>query len=596
MTLNRLLACLGFLVCLGSPGMAFEPDKDVLVIFKKGAVQLTVPKGVHLKKSFTAVTLASKPGRIQAGPLPKADAKDELDEDVYHDTIAIPVTGEGLTGVVSLEVQYQPCTEGTGGTCFPPTTRLLKVKATEISALALSASKPSVAPAATAKGSVTPTSVDSIPSTETTPVTPLATAPVTTPSERATASAATTSTRQGLMALLALAFLAGLGASLTPCVYPMIPITMAIIGTKGSGKARGFLLSLSLVLGMAVTYTALGVFAAMSGATFGSFAQKPAFLIPVSILFALFALSLFGLFEIDLPQGLKARLQGDGPRKGFGGAFVMGLVLGPLAAPCVGPIVASILVGIAQQGQVFLGGLQLFVFALGMGVLFMAVGTFSSALPRSGDWLTRLKYLMGVVVLGFAAWNVRLLAPEWLNAAMWMTVLLIAAVVLGAFRSAEELGSGLQKALGLLLLAIGIMLGVRAVETGLDVQLLPKGGVEVKAEAGASSVWIENDIEAAQKKAKAENRLLLIDTYTSWCAQCKELDHKTWPDVQVTAWIKKNAIAVRVDCEKGRPNLQKALDIKSYPTIILRDAEGRELRRQFGFQPADKLLTWLKGF
>lgn len=591
MTLIRFLACLGILSCFAMPMEAFEPEKDVRIAFKKGVVVITVPAGAHLKKSFTDVTLASKPGRLKAGPLPKADAKDELDEDIYHGSIAIPLAGQGLAGEVSLDVQYQPCTEGAGGTCFPPTTQSLKVNASDIPPLVEAKDKAASEPAP--KDGTPSKPMDSVPEAARVAETVSVAAPVAA-LVVAPGNADGHSTQQGLAALLAVAFLAGLGASLTPCVYPMIPITMAIIGTKGGGKIRGFLLSLSLVLGMAVTYTALGIIAALSGATFGSFAQKPAFLIPVSILFALFALSLFGLFEIDLPQGLKARLQGGTPRKGFGGALVMGLVLGPLAAPCVGPIVASILVGIAKQGQVFAGGLQLFVFALGMGVLFMAVGTFSSALPRSGEWLIRLKSLMGVVVLGFAAWNIRLLAPEWLNAAMWMAVLLVAAVVLGAFRNAEELGAGLQKALGLSLLTVGLLLGVKAVESGLEVSLLPKADAGAKAEAGAPSVWIENDLEAAQRKAKAEGKLLLIDTYTSWCAQCKELDHKTWPDPQIAAWIKEKAVAVRVDCEKGRPDLQKGLDIKSYPTIILRDAEGHELRRQFGFQPANELLSWLK--
>jgi thiol:disulfide interchange protein DsbD len=587
MTLTRLFACLGILGSLASSAAAFEPDRDVHVAFKKGAVLLTVPPGAHLKKSFTEVTLASTPGRLKVGPLPKADAKDELDEDIYHGTIAIPVAGSGLSGEVSLEVQYQPCTEGTGGVCFPPTIRTLKVKATEIPVLTqMAPPKVAPSPAASPKDRALSKPVGPEPAP--------AVATIALPAMSAATVPSVPAHKQGLLLGLLLVFLAGMGASLTPCVYPMIPITMAIIGTKGSGQARGFLLSLSLVLGMAVTYSLLGVVAAMSGATFGSFAQKPAFLIPVSLLFAVFALSLFGVFEIDLPSGLKAKLQGDGPRKGFGGAFIMGLVLGPLAAPCVGPIVASILVGIAQQGQVVLGGLQLFVFSLGMGVLFMAVGTFSSALPRSGDWLTQLKHLMGVVVLGFAAWNVRLLAPEWLNAALWMVVLLVAAVVLGAFKSADDLGRGLQKGVALVLLAVGVLLGVKAVEGGLDIQLLPRGSSLAKAEVSAS-VWIENDLEGAQKKAKAEGKLLLVDTYTSWCAQCKELDQKTWSNPQVTAWIQAHAIAVRVECEKGRPDLQKTLDIKSYPTVILRGSEGRELRRTFGFIEVEAMLAWLKG-
>lgn len=567
---------------------SFDPEKSVSVTFNKGVVTVTSPPGTHLKQSFMSVELQSKGGKLVVGALTPPNAKDELGDAIWHGPVKIPLSGEGLKDPVVLGVTYQACTEGEGGVCYPPTTQTLTVKAAEI-------------PAAKAEAKLTVTKAQPV-KTEaasrveaTAPASPEPFKPTMAAIQQASPAATPPKpVSEGVLALLIIAFLAGLGASLTPCVYPMIPITMAIIGTKGGGKLRGFLLSLSLVLGMAVTYTALGVFAAMSGATFGSFAQKPAFLIPVSILFALFALSLFGLYEIDLPQSVKAKLQGDSPRKGFGGAFVMGLVLGPLAAPCVGPIVASILVGIAQQGQVFLGGLQLFVFALGMGVLFLLVGTFSAGLPRSGDWLTKLKYLMGVIVLGFAAWNIRLLAPEWLNAAMWMVVLLVAAVVLGAFKSAEELGASLQKALGLVLLTIGILLGVRAVEAGLDVQLLPKAGVTAKAEAGPQ-LWIENDLEAAQAKAKAERKLVLIDTYTSWCAQCKELDHKTWPNPQVAAWIQQNAIAVRVECEKARPDLQTALDIKSYPTVILQDAEGKELRRTFGFRNPEAMLAWLKG-
>ncbi len=435
---------------------SFDPEKSVSVKFTKGVVTVTSPPGTHLKQSFMSVELQSKGGKLVVGALTPPNAKDELGDAIWHGPVKIPVSGEGLKDPVVLGVTYQACTEGEGGVCYPPTTQTLTVKAAEI-------------PVARAESKLAATKAEPVKPEAASPVEAKAPAPE--PPKPAMGETLVASppkpVSEGVLALLIIAFLAGLGASLTPCVYPMIPITMAIIGAKGGGKLRGFLLSLSLVLGMAVTYTALGVFAALSGATFGSFAQRPAFLIPVSILFALFALSLFGLYEIDLPQSLKAKLQGDSPRKGFGGAFIMGLVLGPLAAPCVGPIVASILVGIAQQGQVFLGGLQLFVFALGMGVLFLLVGTFSAGLPRSGDWLTKLKYLMGVIVLGFAAWNIRLLAPEWLNAGMWMVVLLVAAVVLGAFKSAEELGAGLQKALGLVMLAVGLLLGVKAVEAGL---------------------------------------------------------------------------------------------------------------------------------
>jgi thiol:disulfide interchange protein DsbD len=406
-------------------------------------------------------------------------------------------------------------------------------------------------------------------------------------------SAAHAPAPRGLFWLFLGAFGFGLAASLTPCVYPMIAITMAIIGAKGGGKARGLALSAALVAGMAVTYTALGVLAAVTGAAFGAFAQSPGFLIPVSILFALFALSLFGGFEIRLPEALQSRLQGSGARRGLAGAFAMGLVLGPLSAPCVGPFIGTALVAIAQDGRVLLGAGLLFTFALGMGVLFMAVGVFSAALPRSGAWLERLKQFMGLVVLGFAVWNVRLVVPGWLNFALWALTLLLAAPVLGAFRPAETLASGLGKGLGFLALALGLLLGLRGVEAGLDLRLLPGGGQPQEPARGLQG-WMEQDLEAALVQAKATGKPVLVDTYADWCAQCKELDETTWPDPQVAAWIRDHAVAVRIDTYKIRKDLASRLGILSYPTVLLLDGDGKEKRRLLGFQKPAEMLKFLK--
>ncbi len=580
--LLSLLAATGAWAQKADP--SFDPVKSVSLGFQNGAVVLSAPPGAHLKAAFMTVEKKGGPGTLKMGKLPPGDAKDEIGDDVWHGTVRIPVSGEGLSGAVALEVTYQPCTEGEGGVCYPPTTRTLSVKATDIPA-EKGAGKPAVSPAGQAK-------------TESKAEAPVASGtaelPMAAPAAAPPAPAPVPAPESGLLWSFLLMFLAGLGASLTPCVYPMIPITMAIIGAKGGGKAKGFVLSLALVLGMAVTYTALGVVAAKSGAAFGAFAQKPSFLIPVSVIFAVFALSLFGAFEIRLPAGLAAKLQGDGSRSGLGGAFVMGLVLGPLSAPCVGPIVGSVLVGIAQHGQVWLGASQLFVFSLGMGVLFLAVGTFSAGLPRSGDWLTRLKQGMGLVVLGFAAWNVRLLVPDWANAAMWSGVLLVGAGVFGVFEAVEGLVPSLRRAVGLLFLVLGLLLGVKAVEAGLDVHLLPQGGT-VAAPAPAAGSWLENDYEGALAKAKAEQKLVLVDTYAQWCAQCKELDEKTWPDPAVQAWIRQHAVAVRIDTDKVRPDLATKLKIQSYPTVLLLDAEGREVRRSLGFQRPPAMLAWLEG-
>ena len=436
----RLLSPIFLSLCLALPALAqradptFSPTKDISLAFEKGAVVLNVPDGAHLKASFMAIEKKAGPGTLKVGKLPPTDAKDELGDGIWHGTVKVPVSGSGLSGTVTLQVTYQPCTEGIGGVCYPPTTRALEVKAGEIPAVDSAKKLPNLQVEKKAEALKVELVVTA--------------APVAAASAPVVSSPA--APRSSLPWALLLVFLAGMAASLTPCVYPMIPITMAIVGAKGGGKARGFALSAVLVLGMAVTYTTLGVLAAKSGGAFGAFAQRPGFLIPVSILFAAFALSLFGAFEIALPSGLAMRLQGDGSRKGYGGAFLMGLVLGPLSAPCVGPVIGAVLVGIAQQGDVLLGGLQLFVFALGMGVLFMVVGTFSAGLPRSGEWLTRFKHVMGLVVLGFAAWNVRLVVPEWLNYGMWTLVLLVGAAVFGAFEAATGLVAQLRRGAAIL--------------------------------------------------------------------------------------------------------------------------------------------------
>jgi thiol:disulfide interchange protein DsbD len=459
--------------------------------------------------------------------------------------VAIPVHGTGLPPALELIVTYQPCTEGEGGICYPPRTRTLRVRAADLAA-------PPPAP------------------------------------------------RHLGWTFLGL-FGFGLLAAFTPCVYPMIPITLAIVGARGGGMAKGFTRSLALVAGMAVTYSVLGVVAARLGASASAWAQSPRFLVPVSALFGLFALSLFGAFEFRLPQGLQQRLQGSGPRQGHLGAFAMGLVLGPISAPCVGPAIGAVLVAIAQEGRVLLGAAELAVFALGMGVLFLAVGTFSAALPRSGPWLVRLKQGMGVLVLGFAVWNVRLLMPVWTGFALWSLTLLLAAAVLGAFRPAEDLPSGFARGLGLLALALALLLGVRAAEGGLDLVLLPAGAraqpgpAVLSAPSAQAGPWLEQDLEGALAQAKATGRPVLVDVYAEWCADCKELDRKTWPDPEVAAWIQAHAVPVRVDTDRRRRDLLPRLGILSYPTVLLLDGDGKELRRILGFQKPPEMMRFLKG-
>ncbi|HET8902077.1 MAG TPA: protein-disulfide reductase DsbD [Holophagaceae bacterium] len=573
--LRRLL-----LLVLALPALAqgsFDPVASVKVGFDKGTVVVAVPEGAHLKAQFMKVEKKEGPGTLTLGTLTPTNAQDELGDPIWHGTVRIPVKGEGLVGTVKLSVTYQPCTEGTGGVCYPPTTRELSVPASAIPSDRPAAKEaPKSAPVEASKG------MEAV----------LAATPVALVTAAATPAVPPAPASRGLLWLLIAAFGWGVLASLTPCVLPMIPITMAIIGAKGGGKLKGLMLSLTLVLGMAVTYTILGVVAAKTGAAFGAAAQKPAFLVPVAILFALLALSLFGAFELSLPSSLQTKLQ-SGAKKGFGGAFVMGLILGPISAPCVGPFIGAQLLDIAQRGEVVVGALTLFVFALGMGVLFVVGGTASAALPRSGDWLTRLKQLMGLVILGFAAWTLRYIVPGWLNWTMWSLVALIAAPVLGAFETTADLKGGLRKGLGILALACGVLLGLRGLEAGFGVKLLPSGGAAVANEQ--ESLWMSQDLEGALAKAKAEHRVVVVDIYAEWCASCHELDEKTWVDPQVKGWLQANAIPVRIDTDAVRKDLATQLKIGSYPTVLILDASGQEQKRILGFQPPAEMLAWLKG-
>ena len=215
---------------------------------------------------------------------------------------------------------------------------------------------------------------------------------------------------KGLWATLGLVFVAGFLSSLTPCVYPLIPITIGVFGARGARtRWEGFGLSAVYVLGIALTYSGLGVSAAWFGSVFGGAMQHPAMMWGLGALFVALGLGSLGVYQVRLPGDLQTRLSQMGGA-GWLGSFLMGLVAGVIAAPCVGPIVAGILVVVAKEQSVWLGGGMLFVFALGMGVLFLALGTFSSLLdrlPRSGRWMEGVKTMFGVVFFALALYYIR---------------------------------------------------------------------------------------------------------------------------------------------------------------------------------------------
>lgn len=231
----------------------------------------------------------------------------------------------------------------------------------------------------------------------------------------------------GLLAALLLVFLAGILSSLTPCVYPLIPITVGIFGARqADSRGKAFALSFVYVLGIAVTYSVLGVAAASLGTVFGGAMQSPWVLGAIAALFVALGLSSLGLFEFRLPGNLQTKLSQAGSA-GWAGAFLMGLVAGIIAAPCVGPIVAGILLYVAQQQDPVLGWILLMTFAFGMGQLFLVLGTFSSLLnklPNAGSWMEGVKTVFGVIFLAMAFYYLQFLVPQIGHAAeaLWLLV------------------------------------------------------------------------------------------------------------------------------------------------------------------------------
>src|SRR5215467_12551293 len=242
----------------------------------------------------------------------------------------------------------------------------------------------------------------------------------------------------------AVVFLGGLFTALTPCVYPLIPITVGVFGArKASGRGKSILLTSSYVLGMAAVFAALGVLAARTGQAFGSILGDPRFAIGLAIFLAILASSMFGAFELTLPSGLTQRLNAVGGA-GLAGAFLMGAVSGFLAAPCTGPVLAGLLAFVAKSQSIALGAALLFVYALGIGVPFVLIGVFALRLPKGGAWMEWVKSVLGVALLALAANYVKDAIPSVREAVA---------------RIAQELGRAPGTWIAAALAALGVLLG-----------------------------------------------------------------------------------------------------------------------------------------
>ncbi|MBM3321399.1 MAG: protein-disulfide reductase DsbD [Candidatus Eisenbacteria bacterium] len=384
---------------------------------------------------------------------------------------------------------------------------------------------------------------------------------------------------RGLFFTYVAVFFAGILLSFTPCVFPMIPITLSIIGARGEkGALRNFLLSLIYVLGMALTYATLGLVAATTGAMFGSILQNPWFVGGIVLLFVLLALSMFGVFELQVPSSVAVRLQRVGGGGGWIGIFLMGIVAGLVASPCVGPVLVGLLVYIAQTGSALLGFTLLFTLAMGIGVLFLAIGTFSGligTLPGAGDWMDSVKRVFGFLLLGVAIYFAAPLLPKRLVLSLAGALLTVAAVFFGLLEAMPPGAPAARRIARTFVLVLGAF-GVVLLVATLLLPFLPLPGATGIAPQAEEIAWIpDHDLGIAE--AAREGNPAVIDFTADWCAACRELEHKTYTDPAVIRESRRFTM-ILVDCTRSTEKIRALLaeyGVRGLPTIVFIDSSGR---------------------
>jgi len=521
---------------------------------------------------------------IQAFELPRG--KEKHDEnfglmEVFYDEIEVnlPLQRDNTKATeIQLQVKYQGCAEA--GFCYPPMKQLLTLSL----------------PEATSPAPISEISNSSFVSEQDKYANKLA---------------------QDSLFLSMLSFFGlGLLLTFTPCVLPMIPILSSIIAGQGSTITthRAFSLSLTYVLAMAVTYTMAGVIAALFGSNLQAAFQNPWVLGSFSAVFVVLALSMFGFYELQMPQAIQNKLT-NLSNKQRGGSYVGVAIMGLLSALIVGPCIAAPLAGaliyIGQTGDAVLGAAALFSLSMGMGAPLLLIGTSAGKLiPKAGPWMNTIKAIFGVMLIAVAIWMLERIIPTAVGMALWGILLMVCAVYLGAFERLQPEASGWRKfwkGVGIVILVYGGMLLIGAASGNKD-PLQPLVSTCVGAECNTAvnqqhalafkQIKGLDGLQQELKLASAQNRAVMLDFYADWCISCVEMEKKTFSDTGVQTALN-NTILLQADVTLNDEQDKKLLEtfgLFGPPSILFFDKSGQEQSqfRLMGFLGPDDFETHIK--
>ena len=560
------------------PAVAFKPSARALD-GQTIEVSYDIAKGYYLYRDKFRVVIDGDAATAGTPAMPKGKEKDDDNfgkVEVYYKgvTFRVPVERNASGALpLTLKLTSQGCADA--GVCYPPQTQNV------ILTLPDPATTPSVAASAAAPGAQSGDESGLI---------------------------AATLRDAGFWAILAFFFLAGLGLSLTPCVLPMIPILSGIIAGQGhqASHARGFALSLTYVLGMALTYAAAGVAAGLTGTLLSAALQNVWVLGGFALVFVILSFSMFGFYELQLPTALQSKLSEESGHLQGGrglGVFLMGALSALIVGPCVAAPLAGALLYIGQTGDAVLGGTALFVMALGMGAPLIAVGVAGgSLLPKAGPWMEGVKKGFGVLLLATAVWLVSPVLPAVVPMLAWAALLIIPAIFLHALDPLPPHARGWQrfwKGIGIVMLLTGAALLIGALAGNRD-PLQPLAGLRggaMAAETKKLPFERVTSLAELEQKIMAAGRPVMLDFYADWCVSCKEMEKFTFADAQVQAKLAgftllKADVTANSDDDKA---LLARFGLFGPPGILFFDASGREIKtiRVVGYQDAGRFLQTL---